>query len=290
MDQPGNLAMLDLALVWSDHVLCQLWPNRTNSRVAKSPAKMMSSESAEQTMAQAADQSDTLRNLPLPNSKSAAAIATQLRQAIMDGVYVDGERLPAERQLAVALSSSRTTVRVALRILEDSKLVNRRVGSGTFVTFRPETGDDDVAEVTSPLELVEVRIAVEPHMVRLATLHATLRDLDRIDEALNALEAPGISAEAFTRDDRTFHQAIADATRNPLMISVYRQINHVRGHRQWNAMKDKVLNEASIADYNKDHRALYDALRARDADQAVAVIDRHLDAARRQLSAVRGGT
>ena len=68
-------------------------------------------------MAGQPEQSETLKNLPLPNSKSAAAIATQLRQAILDGVYVDGERLPAERQLATALSSSRTTVREALRDL-----------------------------------------------------------------------------------------------------------------------------------------------------------------------------
>ncbi|MBC6440837.1 MAG: FadR family transcriptional regulator [Rhodospirillales bacterium] len=236
-------------------------------------------------MAGSPEHSDTLRKLPLPNAKSAAAIAAQLRQAILDGVYVDGERLPAERQLATALSSSRTTVREALRILEHNHLVSRRVGSGTFVTFRPEAGEDDVAEVTSPIELVEVRIAVEPHMVRLATLHATLRDLHRIAEALKALEADGLWAEGFTRHDRTFHQSIADATRNPLMVSLYRQINHVRGHRQWNAMKDKVLTPESMEAYNREHRALYDALRARDAELAVEIVLRHLDAARQQLSA-----
>ena len=122
-------------------------------------------------------------------------------------------------------------------------------------------------------------------MVRLATLHATMRDLDRIGEALNSLETAGISAEVFTRHDRTFHQAIADATRNPLMVSLYRQINHVRGHRQWNAMKDKVLTAELIAAYNREHRALFDALRARDSDLAVDIVNRHLDAARQQLSA-----
>ncbi len=245
----------------------------------------MSSESASNQGTGVTERGDMLRNLPLPNAKSAAAIATQLRQAILDGVYVDGERLPAERQLATALGSSRTTVREALRILEHGKLVNRRVGSGTFVTFRPEAAEEDVAEITSPLELVEVRIAVEPHMVRLATLHATLRDLDRIGEALKALENSEVNAEAFTRHDRTFHQAIADSTRNPLMISLYRQINYVRGHRQWNAMKDKVLTTESMDAYNRQHRSLYDALRARDSDQAVAIVDDHLASARKQLSA-----
>ncbi len=236
-------------------------------------------------MAEAAGRNDALRNLPPPTAGSAAAIATRLRQAILDGVYVDGERLPAERRLATALSSSRTTVREALRILEHGRLVSRRVGSGTFVTFRPGDREDDVAEVTSPLELVDVRIAVEPRMVRLATLHATLRDLDRLAGALGTLEVDGLDAEGFTRHDRTFHQAIADATGNPLMASLYRRINHVRGHRQWNAMKDKVLTPESMAAYNREHRALYEALRARDADRAVEIALRHLDAARRQLSA-----
>ncbi|MEM7120373.1 MAG: FCD domain-containing protein [Pseudomonadota bacterium] len=244
----------------------------------------MSSESAPFRHELTESRVDGTRELPLPSSKSAAAIASQLRQAILDGVYVNGERLPAERQLATALASSRTTVREALRILEHSKFVTRRVGSGTFVTFRPEAAEEDVAEVTSPLELVEVRLAVEPHMVRLATLHATLRDLDRIRETLEALSEVGASSEAFTKWDRTFHQLVAEATHNPLMISIYRQINHVRGHRQWNAMKDKVLTAESIEAYNRQHRALFDALKARDADAAVAVVNEHLVAARQQLS------
>ena len=244
----------------------------------------MSSESAPFRQDLTSGRVEGARELPLPSSKSAAAIASQLRQAILDGVYVNGERLPAERQLATALASSRTTVREALRILEHSKFVTRRVGSGTFVTFRPEAAEEDVAEVTSPLELVDVRLAVEPHMVRLATLHATLRDLDRIRETLEALGEVGDSSEAFTKWDRTFHQLVAEATHNPLMISIYRQINHVRGHRQWNAMKDKVLTADSIDAYNREHRALYEALKARDADAAVAVINEHLVSARQQLS------
>lgn len=222
---------------------------------------------------------------PAPGG-GATAIAAGLRRAIVDGIYADGERLPAERRLAADLAYSRGTVREALGMLERDGLVRRRVGSGTFVTFRPGEGAGDMAEITSPLELVEVRIAIEPHMLRLATLYATLRDLDRIAAALAEVEASATGAEAFTRHDRHFHQAIADATRNPLLAALYRQINHVRGHRQWNAMKDKVLTRRAMAAYNDEHRALFEALRARDADRAVAVIRRHLDAARRQLATV----
>ena len=49
------------------------------------------------------------------------------------------------------------------------------------------------------------------------------------------------------------------------------------------AMKDKVLTAERIADYNRDHAALFEAIRSRDVDSAVAMITNHLHYARRQL-------
>ena len=220
-----------------------------------------------------------------PAARGTAGIAAYLRRAILDGVYLYGERLPAERQLAAALSSSRTTVREALRLLEQSHLVTRRVGSGTFASYRPEVDEDEVAEITNPLELIDVRLAVEPSMARLATINATAKDIEAMAKVLVRLEASGGDANHFTKWDREFHQLLAEATHNPLMASVYRHINHVRGHAQWSAMKDKILTPERIAFYNDQHRALYQALRTRDAEAAAAVITGHLDAARRDLLA-----
>ncbi len=222
---------------------------------------------------------------PFPAVRGAAGIAAYLRRAILDGVYLYGERLPAERQLAAALSTSRTTLREALRILEHNGFITRRVGSGTFVTFLPVAAEDDVAEITSPLELIEVRIAVEPHMARLATVNATAKDIERMAGVLAKLDSSRADANHFTQWDRQFHQLLADATHNPLMASVFRHINHVRGHAQWNAMKDKILTAERIKGYNRQHRELYQALRMRDGDAAVRVITRHLQDARRDLLA-----
>ena len=72
------------------------------------------------------------------------------------------EKLPAERQLAEAFGTSRTTVRMALDHLENERLVTRRVGSGTFVNYRPPNEAEEVAEMTSPVELIEVRLGPEP--------------------------------------------------------------------------------------------------------------------------------
>ena len=215
--------------------------------------------------------------------RGSAWITAQLRQAIMEGGYAHGEKLPAERQLASAYGASRTTIRTALDQLENERLVSRRVGAGTFVNFRPQGDTEDIAELTSPLELIEVRLGIEPNMVRLAVLNATARDIERLAAAMGRMEPSSGDSESFTLWDEEFHQLIAEATRNPLMVWVYRQINAVRTHSQWNAMKDKVLTPGRIAEYNQQHTALYEAIRTRDIEAAVAIVTNHLHYARRQL-------
>ena len=48
-------------------------------------------------------------------------------------------------------------------------------------------------------------------------------------------------------------------------------------------MKDKILTADRIAEYNRQHRALYDALRSRQIDGAVRIITEHLEKARSDL-------
>ena len=228
------------------------------------------------------------KSLPAAVTVGSAAIAARLRQAILDGKYADGERLPAERDLAQHFDASRSTVREALRRLEETHLVTRRIGSGTFVTHRPALDQSNIAEVTSPIELIEVRLAVEPQMARLAVVNATQRDLERMGEALRRVESCGNDREHFSRADEQFHLMLAECTRNPLMVWLYRQINDVRSHALWDGMKDKILTEARIGEYNRQHRELYEALCNRDVDAAAQIIAAHLEKARRDLLGVDG--
>ncbi len=214
----------------------------------------------------------------------AAAIVASLRRAILAGEYGYDDRLPPERQLATHYGASRGTVREALRKLQAMNLVTRRVGSGTFVRYSPEHSEqDDITEITSPLELIDVRFAVEPQLARLAVLHARERDVARLGEALQQLEASGHDPNAFSSADEQFHLCLADATRNRLLQWIYRRINEVRGHRQWHARKDKILTRERMAIYNAQHRRIYTAVRARDVEAAVASITEHLHQARRDL-------
>jgi DNA-binding FadR family transcriptional regulator len=227
--------------------------------------------------------------LPQAQGRGAAVIAARLRAAILGGAYSVGDRLPPERDIARALGASRTTIRNALRLLEDDELVRRKAGSGTYVAHTVRAEGDDVAETTSPLELVEVRAAIEPRMIRLAVLNGKPRDLDRLWEVLAEFERAGPHPDRFSRCDQQFHLALAQATHNPLLVWIYHQLNRIRSHRHWVAVQDKVLTAKRIAAYNAEHRKLVEAISARDGDRAVAIIQQHLQAAHRDLLGVQVG-
>ena len=114
-------------------------------------------------------------------------------------------------------------------------------------------------------------------------LHATRRNLDDMEVVLANAEGAANDKDAFSKWDGEFHLLIAQASANPLLLNVYRQINHVRLHAQWDAMKEKILTSDVIANYNRQHRGIYNALIERDGQLAHALISEHLEQAREDL-------
>lgn len=215
--------------------------------------------------------------------KGSAGVAAQLRRAIFDGVYGFNERLPAERELAKVFSTSRGTVREALRRLEELGMVDRQIGSGTFVTYREFSEHTQIADVTSPLELIDVRMGIEPQIVRLAVANATAMDIERMRKALIKVEATSGDPEAFSKADADFHLAMAESTRNRLMVWLYQLVNETRTHEQWAAMKESILAPERIGHYNAQHRHLFNMIKKRDVGAALDTIYEHLDRARSDL-------
>ena len=222
---------------------------------------------------------------PAEGGRNVGQITARLREAIRSGVYVNGDQLPAERELAERFDTARSTIRKVLHNLETDGLIERRVGSGTFVK-----SDDvavgaahDIVSRVSPLELIEARLAVEPHMIRLAVLNATAKEIGILGSILEDLEGCRHDKEAFSRHDSMFHDWLARSAKNPLLLHLYQQINAVRGHDQWDAMKNKILTPGEIDEYNRQHRALFEAIERRDTVSAVGHITDHLEKARRDL-------
>ena len=245
-------------------------------------------ENRQRPVADAAETDDGGARGTLPDTvtKGSAAIATTLQKAILKGTFAYGERLPPERDLAKHYDTSRSTVREALRRLEDLKLVTRRIGSGTYVNYHRTPDGHVMATRTSPIELIEVRLGIEPQMARLAALHATIEDLGRLEAAIMELEKAGEDRDAFSNADEQFHLRLAECTRNPLMIWLYRHINDIRGHAAWNRMKEKILTPERIAAYNEHHRRIFEAISNRDAESAANIVREHIEKAHQDLLGV----
>ncbi len=140
-----------------------------------------------------------------------------------------------------------------------------------------------IVETTRPLELIDARFAVEPHMIRLAVLHATEFDLAKAEAHLAVMEGCGGSAEIFAEADERFHMALAHCSQNALIVWMMKKMHEVRSHAQWARMRTITLESGIIAKYNAQHRAIVDAIRARDAESAARLMKEHLETARRSL-------
>jgi DNA-binding FadR family transcriptional regulator len=223
------------------------------------------------------------RSVAMP--RGAVSIAQDLKQAITGKVYGQGAQLPTERQLADSYHASRTTIRKALAMLEAQNLVQRRAGSGTYVSFNSMTRESDIAERTSPLELIEVRAAIEPQIARLAVLHASARDLEVMHGLIRELQTAeqANNSEAYAAADERFHLAMASATSNPLLVWLYRQINETRTHTLWAKMRQKIITQDNMRLYNEQHAAAVRAIQSRDARAAADVMVQHMEKARSDL-------
>ncbi len=210
-------------------------------------------------------------------------VVAQLRRRILEGNYDYEERLPAERNLAQEFGVSRGTIRSVLLILEQQHLVTRQIGSGTYVSHKEIANQQEISSITSPIEMVEVRIAIEPQLVRLAIANASSRDLDELRDALQQCEACVGDSEKFARADTAFHMALAHCSKNKLMYWLYERISDVRRHSQWRSMKAKLLTPDRMNYYNSQHRVLYEAIAARDTIRAVKLIKDHLYAVSKDL-------
>ncbi|MGF7133248.1 DNA-binding FadR family transcriptional regulator [Paraburkholderia sp. EB58] len=222
-------------------------------------------------------------------AEGARALASYLEDGIRSGALRQGVKLPAERELSEEFGASRGAVRRVLADLKGRGLITQAVGSGTFVLpgwSAPEitTTPVEKREVvqTSPAELMEARLLIEPLMPGLIVRYATAADFTRMVECLERSEAAQ-SIEEFERWDGELHKTFALATHNSFFLRVLELTNEVREQGEWGRLKRKSLTPERRGDYERQHRAIVEALRDRDAELACELLTGHLQQIRHNL-------
>ncbi len=204
-----------------------------------------------------------------------------LLEVVAQGAIAPGGKLPTERELAAHFTLPRNTVRKTLAQLEAEGAITRHVGRGTFLADTGGFPADSITH-TSPAELMEARMRLEPALAELIVTNATPADFERMETCLDRAER-GATLDDFEVWDAALHQALAAATHNRFVIRVLDMATAVRHQTAWGKLKDRVVTAERRLQYQEEHRAIFNALKARDADRARAAILTHLQHAQRNL-------
>jgi DNA-binding FadR family transcriptional regulator len=217
--------------------------------------------------------------------------ATLLDQ-LHSGQWQAGERLPTEREFGEQYQISRSTVRKVLADMKAQGLIAQTVGSGTYVTDKAvvavsskkttPVNAPDAAWHTSPAELMEARMALEPAIIEMVIGNATLADFEQMDHCCTRAEA-ATSVEEFEVWDGMFHEIIARAAHNAFVARLFKLMNQARAQGEWGMLKKRSLTPERRLTYQSEHRALLQAIKARDPVLAKALATDHLVHVRRNL-------
>lgn len=207
----------------------------------------------------------------------AADLTDRIRSMITSGGYALSERLPPERELCETLNVTRHQLRNTLIILEQSGLIWRHVGRGTFVGPRPILNLAEVAylsELVSPAQIVTVRFSIEPELAGLAAQNASDADIIQIRDCAERCRCAA-DWRGYEAWDGNLHHAIARATHNKLFLYFFETLNVVRRSMVWKQTRN---TRGPGQDYSsfEQHDAIVRAIENGDAPEARQAMQIHL--------------
>lgn len=215
--------------------------------------------------------------LTRPDMPKRDNLVEAVRSFISDGAYSPGDRLPPERELMQSLGLGRSALRRALDALEREGAIWRHVGKGTFVSGRTDGagGFAAISHQLTPVRMMRARLCIEPAIAREAAINASAEAASRIGKARDRAASAENWADYEAQDD-LFHRAIADASDNILLVSLFDQLNRVRRAVAW----DTVVRHSARppADHSSfaEHDAIAAAIEARDPAGAHEAMRRHI--------------
>ncbi len=216
---------------------------------------------------------------PVTRTTLTADICRKLVSHLMRGDWIEGDKIPPERELCHKLGVGRASLREAMKALEIMGMIETRLGEGTFVCSRSEFFSRPLLWAitgsvrTQSHELVEARRLIEVEIAALAAERATPDDLGVIGKYLDAMESSLHNAALFLEADINFHLAIANAAHNRILLNALSLIRNLM--RQWIAQALPKEGAARIA--LDHHNRIFTAIAKRNPAAARAAMQNHLD-------------
>lgn len=216
---------------------------------------------------------------PVRRTRVYEAVAAQIQQQIADGTLRPGDHLPSERELSEAFGVSRASVRDAIRVLELAGLVVPRQGEGTVI--RDLTMDSVASPLASALvrrkdllaDLLDARRIIEPALAYRAAEHATAEDIAAMEEIVVRQEAKVRAGEPGIEEDTAFHDRLARAARNQVILKVIDVLMDLLREGRARGFQAQGRPQRSV----DGHRRILAAMRRRDPQGAMRAMEQHLE-------------
>ena len=206
-------------------------------------------------------------------------VAEAVKEAILKGEYLVGDKLPSEMELSEVFNVSRSVIREAIRYLELTGLVTIRQGA---------TGGALVSEMNNNIlqiymrdmvafgnisvdQYIEIRRHIDPEVSRMAAMRATDKDLEYLKQSV-LLSKEGKPGDEFLINNMGFHQLMGRASHNPFYIVIEDCLVEL----SIEFVKTIKPSDVDLHDY-KEHDAIYRAVSERDPERAFGVTQRHIE-------------
>ena len=217
------------------------------------------------------EKEDGYMNLTKPiRATLSAQIAQQIEECIKEGVWPVGSKIPSELELMKEFDVSRNTIREAIFSLVHVGILQPQQGDGTYVKRddRLDATLQDWLKSAEVSDILETRLILESAIIRSVCGRATPEDLEKISQVYQKRKLASTEAiEIFTEADQLFHLQIAASCHNSVLYGLYESF--------FSFLKEVFTmyqSYSSDAWQNNEHEALYQAIMARDAEGACAVI------------------
>jgi len=213
--------------------------------------------------------------------KSQASLVEQLEDLIFER-FEPGDTLPSEGQLAQTLGVSRLTLREATRSLQARGLLEISQGRRPTVAAPNGTVVGDFFQTAvrrdtrALLDLLEVRRALEVHIATLAAKRAGKGDIADMEMSINAMRAGGNQPQAFHAADVRFHENLAAASGNRLLVFLIEALAEPLSESRLQSFAGHQSRGGTVEDVIQQHETILNAVKARNPKAAAQAMREHL--------------
>jgi DNA-binding FadR family transcriptional regulator len=221
---------------------------------------------------------------PESQPKKSALVAEWVLEQIRSQQYLNGAKLPSEREIARQLGVSRPPVREALSALQLAGIVEIITGDGTYVKSAAPASEmvsdtmSVLEESESPFEVMQARRLLEESIIQLAVNQATDQDVLNLEQALERMRDAVSNKDLprYFQSNREFHLLVAASTHNGVIERLLKYLLLSEEKKLWQESIQRYVSDPDhIKKYADRHERIMLAIKERNVGKAVREMKEH---------------